>query len=1123
MKKKVIIFSVLGAVLLTMLILVALLPRIVSSDRMRPFVLRTINQQIPGDLQINSWSLHWFGGLLVKGIVYDNRQDDLLVRAAEFKTDSGILGLIAGRGDWGAVEIQEPAVFIYTGEKSRPRKPKGTPPPGPAAESKPDKSSQPHLPNFCGRFRVTNGSLHSVAANGSEKVIADNLNVLLTIPGPPAPINYQFSVKSGDRSGQATGEGILNLAADDPLNLQKIVSNSKLSIDNWELEDVSAILASRAAIPAAKGRLNAKLLLAGSAAEGLQVLGDLSIPQLKLHGGPLGTDTPAVKGISVRLDAGGNTTAASLKKLVFQSSLASGAADGTYDAKGHHRLFGQVDINLAELFSQIPGTLNLRQGTKITQGNMTISARLDATEQAASFEGDARVDRITGVSSKNKLSWDQPVTLSAKGALGPDGLQLDNFSLRSAFLNADGRGDLGNMKVKLAADLEAALKELKKFVAMEQWDGRGTIDLKLDLKEKSKAVSQAVLNLDVKNLVLNRNREPILPKQEVRADFTTDLEIGPTLGTVKLSRPQAKITSTLAAGNFSAAGLAWNASTGLPDATDMKLDANLNLQQLSSILTNLKILTTQNRLEGQSLIKSGGTLNKGVLALDSTTLDIKNFVYRQDKKIIKDDRLHLATKGKLDFNARSVLLSPCDMNTQAGTIHLPELKIADWADARKDMKTGGTADLDLAKLASGYSDFMQLPPATQISGRGRFDIDVDFSNPNAQYLKLRGQLTPFNLAAPTLPTISENKVSLDADIKRSPDGKQLTIENFKINSNALTLAADGKLDQSGKNKIFEAKGTMAPDLRLVSEYLKKTGKGPIEIEGQKTTPFTIRLVSKGDRWEDPLQHLNFSGGLYVDSVKAYGLTLAPKDVPIRLVDAAVDAKLESPANGGLLAMQPIVDMRTKPYVLSFKENIDILKEVKVTQGLVDGLLANLHPLFKNAVMPEGILGLHLKNFKWPLAEKGLDKASFAGTLRLNGIRLQSTPFLAGLLDMIGVSEREIMINDQSIEFEARQGRIACSPVTLDIGGYPLKMEGSAGFDHTLDFIAQVPITPKIVGKDAYQILQGTTIKVPIRGTVSKPNIDQAAFQEAAGDLMQQVLQKNVHQGVQNLLKNLFKK
>jgi hypothetical protein len=1123
MKRKGIILGILGAVLLTVLTAVALLPTIVSSDMMRPLILQTINRQLPGKLQVNAWSLGWFGGIEMQGIVYDNRREGLLARVAGFKTNSGILGLILGRGDLGTVEITEPALIFDISEKSSPIQAKGSRPPARPPESKAGADRQAGIPAIYGHIKVTQGTFHTVAAEGNEKVVAKNLDIVLDAPGPQDPYTYQFSVISGDDSGRANGEGTLTLAADDPLNFQKIQSNSKLSIENWELEEVAAIIASRAAIPAANGRLNANLSLAGSSAESLQMVGSLSIPQLKLSGGPLGSDTPVVKGITIKLEAGGNPTAISLKNLVFQSSLAGGSADGTFDAKGHHRLSGEADINLAEVFTQLPGTLKLREGTKITQGKMALSGRLEATEETVSFVGDARIDRIAGVSNKNKLSWEQPVTLNAKGAMRSDGVQLDNFSLHSAFLNADGQGNLSNMKVKLKADLEAALKELKKFIEMQQWDGSGNVDLNLDLKEKSKSVSQAVLNLNVKNLVLDRNRERILPKQDVRADITTDLKIGQTLGDSQLNRPQIKIKSSLAEGSLTAANLAWNASTDLPDATDMKLDANLRLQQLSSILSNLKILTSQTRLEGQSIIQSRGTLDKGEFVLDSTTLDVKNFVYQQDKKKIRDDRLTVATKGKLNFNTRSLFLSPIDINSQTGTIHIPELKIADWANAQKDMKTQGTADLDLAELAKGYEDFIQLPPKTQLSGKGTFDIDVDFSNPNAQYLKLRGDLAPFKLTSPTLPTISEKKVGLDADVKRSSDGKQLTIEKFKVDSNALTLAADGKLDQSGRNKIFEAKGTMAPDLKLVSEYLKKTGKGPIEIEGKKATPFTIKLVSKGDRWEDPLQHLNFSGALHVDSVKAYGLSLSPKDVPIRLVDASADAKLESPANGGTLDMQPIIDMRKEPYVLSFKENTDILTEVKVTQGLIDGLLASLNPLFKDAVMPEGILGLYMKNFNWPLSKAGMNNASFAGTLRLNGIRLKSTPFLSQLLDMMGISEREFDMNDQSIDFEARNGRVTCAPITLDVGGYPLKMHGSIGFDNTLDFIAQVPITPKMVGKDAYQLLQGTTVKVPIRGTAAKPKVDQAALQDATGNLMQQVLQKNVEQGVQNLFKNLFKK
>jgi hypothetical protein len=246
-------------------------------------------------------------------------------------------------------------------------------------------------------------------------------------------------------------------------------------------------------------------------------------------------------------------------------------------------------------------------------------------------------------------------------------------------------------------------------------------------------------------------------------------------------------------------------------------------------------------------------------------------------------------------------------------------------------------------------------------------------------------------------------------------------------------------------------------------------------------------------------------------------------VPVRIAGATAGAKLESPANGGQLDFQPTIDMRKEPYILSFKKNIDLLKDVQITQGLIDGLLAAIHPLFKDAVVPNGLLGLNMKHFSWPLSEKERNKATFAGTLQLNGVLLNSTPFIAGILNMIGISERQLSLADQDIDFEAKNGRIALSPMTLNAEGYQLKMHGSIGFDQTLDFIARIPVTKKMVGKDAYRFLQGMTIKVPIRGTTSQPRIDETAFQQTIDDLMQQALRKNLQNGVQNLLKNLFQK
>ena len=1122
MKKKVILGALAGFFLL-LLIVIALLPGILSSNLMKPLVLGKVNQQMPGQIQVKEWSFGWLGSNEGKDIVYDNRKDALLVRVSEFKTSTGLLSLILGRGALGTIEVISPVVEFYIADSTKPQTTEESDASEPSSPPKTADQDKITIPAFYGQLIVSGGSILTVTAEGAKEVIAKDLNFVLDAQSPPEPITYRFSAESGDGSGRASGEGTFVLSSTDPLDIQKIKSDSKLRIQNLELEGISAIFASQKEMPVAKGRLNANVSLSGSSAESLRLLGKMSIDKLKLKGGPLVSDTPTVNGIAVDLDAIGDPNAISLKNLTFRSSLASGSAKGKFDGQGNNQLSGNADVNLAEVFTQLPGTLQLRKGTRILKGRMALSAKLESTREETYFAGDTRIDRLQGISNGKKLSWDKPVTVNARGKMRPDGLQLENLSLRSSFLNADGRGDMRNMQIKLSANIKAALKELKKFIELKQWDGSGDLKMDLQVNEKSTNLSKAALKLNIKDFVLNRNRSRILAKQNIRADLTTDMEMTEKLDRVKLLQPTINIKSTLAAGKFAATSLNAHPTGGVPNAADLNLDADVNLQQLSSLLKNLDKLSPDTQLGGRSKVKAKGSLKDGQLVLTSANIDSKKFSYRQNKKTIKEERVTLTTKGRIDINKRSLQLAPVDINAQAGKIHIPELVIDDWTNIQNKMKTSGKANLDLAKLTKGYGDFIGLPQKAQISGQSRFDFDVDFSHPKTQYLKLQGRIAPFKFVSEGLPTINEKNVTLNADAQRSPDGKHLTIKELQIKSNALSLTADGNLDQVGKNKVLKAKGTIAPDLSLLSAWLKKSGKAPIDLVGKKATPFTIKLTSKGDRWEDPLRHLNFAGAVHVSSMHAYGLKLTPNDIPININGAAAGAKLESPANGGQLSLQPAVNMKGDPFVLSFTKDLDILKEVQITQGVTEGLLALIHPLFKNAVKTEGQMGLHMEHFTWPLDPKAKNNASFAGSLKLDGVRLNSTPFLSGLLELMRIKERELYVDDQTVDFNAKNGRLTCSPLVLRVGEYPLKMQGSFGFDKTLDFVAWVPVTEGLVGKDAYQYLQGTTIKVPIRGTVSNPKFDESVLQEATASLVQQALQKNLQKGVQNLLENLLKK
>jgi hypothetical protein len=1123
MKKSRIVLGLVTGLVVTGLIIIALLPAIVSSDMMIPLVIEQVNRQLPGRLQLESWSLSWFSGIEVKGLVYDNPSDGLLVQVSEIRAEKGIWGLMVAGGELGPVEIADPAMVYFLSEKSTSRGSQKTPSPARTADSLPAGKNGAVLPVYYGKFNITNGSIRTAAADGNETVVAKNLNLTLNAPGPDSKITYRFSIESGDSNGQASGEGSFTVAKDDFLNLKRIQSDSTLRIKNWELENIFAILATRAGIPSAKGHLNAHLSVTGSSAQNLKMAGQMTMETLRLRGGPLETDIPTVTDIAIDLDGRFTDHTLSLDKLTFRSSLASGSARGSADDENHKRLAGKADVDLAEVFAQFPATLKLREGTKMTNGKMAISANIETAGRGTAFNGDARIERLQGISAGKKISWTKPVTVTARGEIRREGLQLENLALRSSFLKADGRGNLGNIQVDLSADLKAALDEMKKFIQIKQWDGNGKLKLNFHSKETKERLNHATLTLRIDDFVLSRNRRPILDRQVVRADLISDVQVAQKIENSLLLQPSLKIQSSVASGTVTARQVAGSPSNSFSNATDLKLEGNIDLQQLSSLLKNLGLISTQTLLSGQSKIQTSGAVNDGLLAIDNARIDTQKLIYRQDNKIIRENRVILTTRGQIDLNNRSIELAPVDIDGKTGKIHIPELDIADWSDAQKNIKINGQADLDLNKLARGYGDFVQFPENTELSGNGCIDFDMDFTHPKTQYLKLQGHLAPFKLVSRTLPAVSEKKVTVNADITRSADGRNMTINNFDLNSNALSLSAAGTLNRVGKNKVLDARGTVTPDMKLVSEYLKKSGHSKVTFSGKKASPFTIKLVSNGDRWEDPLKHLNFSGAVYIGAVEAYGMKLSPNDVPVRVAGAAVGAKLESPANGGQLDFQPTVDMRKEPYILSFKENTDLLKDVQISQGLIDGFLAAIHPLFKDAVIPDGLLGLSMKHFSWPLSEKHRNRATFAGTLKLNGVKLNSTPFMADLLNMIGIRERQLSLVDQDIAFEARDGRIALSPMTLEAEGYLLTIQGSIGFDSTLDFIARIPVTEKIIGKDAYQFLQGTTIKVPISGTAAKPRIDQSAFQQASNDLMQQALRKNLEKGAQDLLKNLFKK
>lgn len=1113
MRKKPILFGTAIAVFFVIFAGLVFLPAILSSDMLKPRILQAVNQRLPGKLQVAHWRFKWFSGIEAKGITYDHQKENLFVEVAELKGYRGLVQLIVNARNLGGFEIIRPDVIFYLSDKQQ------------SALSKKGKSpGDAGLPAFAGILKITDGSIRTVNLTGKEKTVIKDLDLFLDVSDIEKPITYRVLLTSGDTIGRLTGEGTLILSADNPLDLSAIQSDARLKITNWELEDAMAILASKGDYPLGKGRLNADLSVQGSSAEALKLEGNLSMKRLELWGGPLKTDHPRINGIATEIDATITRGILSLRQLAFQSSLANGSVRGSVADQVNKQFSGSATINLANVFSQLPRTLKLREDTTLSEGTLLLSYSVKSTDTVTAFDSSARIDRLKGVSNGKPVAWNQPISLKARGEKRPNGIHVDNLSLRSAFINADGQGDLANMQATLSADLAAALRELKKFVDISEWDGSGKLFARVEIKETAPDINAASLNLDIRKLALNRNGRTILPKQDAKADLTTTVRKAARFSASEFQQPNLNVQSSLAKGNFRADRFQLNDSGNTPSADNLAVDANFNLQQVSDLLRNFGKLPAATRLAGNAHLQTSGSLDAKQLTLNSTRVDTRNFQYHDGQKSIREDRLDLQTKGKLNFATRSAWLAPIDINGSAGTITIPRFTVNDWSDFQKDMKTQAQAELDLEKLFKAYGDFIELPEKARVAGEGKFDLDVDFSSKTAQFLKVRADLSQFRLTSDTLPPIAEDHVKLTADLKRSPDGKLLTIEKIQLNSTPLSVSAAGNLNQADNQNKLDATGSINLDLKMLSPYLEKiAGPQQITITGQGDNPFKLKMVSGGQRWADSLKKTDFTGAIRADSIDAFGLGISATEIPIRVANESAIAKLAATANGGQLNLQPTLNLQKEPYTLTLPQDTYILKDVEITDIMAERLMSKIHPVFQGSVQAEGHVDLYMQHFNWPLDDKHRDKTDFAGTLRLKGVRINSTKLLTGLLALVGVRGNEMDFGDLDIDFVARNGRIETSPIRLEIDGYPIEMHGSVGFDKSLDYIAKLQITPKLVGDKAYAYLEGVTIDVPIHGNSSNPDIDKGTLQKASASLAQQALQKSVEKGVQNVLEQLLKK
>ena len=342
-------------------------------------------------------------------------------------------------------------------------------------------------------------------------------------------------------------------------------------------------------------------------------------------------------------------------------------------------------------------------------------------------------------------------------------------------------------------------------------------------------------------------------------------------------------------------------------------------------------------------------------------------------------------------------------------------------------------------------------------------------------------------------------LALDTTVSITADGVEL--KSFTWNSKPVSLQASGELANAITTQNLQLLGKLGSDCSEIALLTEAFSGFRPDMSGKATRDFMIDAPLGAGTWDAILRGTEAKAALHADHFSQFGVTATAIDLNLGVHAARAQVVMDTVVNEGRLHAEPYLDLAGLQPVLMLPEKSQLLKDVKLNAEMASDLLARVHPIFRGCVVNAGRLGLTMDRLRAPLGDRIRQETTFAGNMDLTSIRLGPGEGLLGqILALTQQLAQDVRVPDQHVLFECRNGRITPSPLTISANGNQLTFSGSVGLDQTVQYVAEVPITEQMVPREVYPYLMGTSIKIPVGGTIDAPRFDKQAFKQALAEL-----------------------
>lgn len=1152
-------------------VLVWLAPVIVAHTALKQKIVSAALSDFEGSVSIGAASLGWLSPVSARDIAAFDGEGEPLAKVKSLRSEKSLLGLLSDKNRLGVFHIDQPSVHLALREDGSNWED--------ALASYTNRESEGSLEEF--QLQIVGGAVEvrNDALGGQWRVedLNAEMSFLKDSPEPirarvtaniaandtaPGKVSADLLWKTSESSEQSSGAGQVAVRVES-LQLKPLATAARRWIGDLDLQGTLTcdtfyqwdekderkriqidrlqgqnIVARASGWPGEDRLQTARLNCRGQF--------EANASRWRVSGLTLDTDFG-------NLQANGSVPADSVASGRIWSDMLSVLQ------KEEVQVTGEVDA--ARLARMLPSTLNIRSDTQIESGKLELSLASQSAE-TPNFTATLKAKDLSALASDRRIVW-EPVVLTADFRQTKDGPVIDQLMCSSNFLNIRGKGTLAQGSATVDGHLGKMVADVGQLIDLGQLQlaGRlnGEVEWRCDDNQQFAADGRITLaefelaaadrpSWEERQLIVDVAATAVAAEGEISKVKTASLTLqsGSDRFLAELTRPVEKPSKQTAWPIRLAAG--GQLATWLP-----------RLQPLFTL--------TDWRVEGAVNVDATATLAADKIEADSLNVRVDQLHAKSDTWAIDEPRIQIETKGTWDQSKGQLVANDTTMTSSTVAFRADQLILgfpnkAPAIDGalvyRADLERisrllsqpGQPANQQLTGSATGTVRASHQGSATQLEWSADVkDLVYVTRNPKtAAYGAM-----PVSSTADWQEVWREPTLKLAATSTYDRNHDRLTVGSFTGTSDTLQVSAKGSIDSLCTERDADLSGQIDYDLvnvtKKLGDYLgphvKLVGrdkaefklKGPLVRPGAPSAGETVsRAPLSDDTTPRPLvsPQLTASANFGWQAANIHGLHVGEGELVASLTGGFVHFEpLDVSASEGRFKLSPWIDLNSASAPLYIKKG-PLVENVRISPEMCNTWLKYVAPLLAEATRAEGTFSTSLDGAEVPLTDPR--RSEVHGELELHAAQIGPGPLAKRYLSIAEqvkavvdgrppsgrLLNSQLNISQQKIRFDVKDGRVYHQNFTVTVGDVVIRTSGSVGFDQSLALLTEVPIRDNWVADKAYlQTLKGTTLKIPVRGTMSKPDIDSRALRDIGrsmiGGAAGRLLEEGLNRGLERLI------